>query len=333
MNAHQKNRQNRGTRVKICVGRDEIKNVLVDIPGFTKAQTSLDVKLDGIVLLEQRQFTALKGLRAAIKSRRVILSPLCLQLSVALVALARFTGDSSLHDKVVCTETSLKNTTYAKLIVFAQTLLDLGVANKLQLVAYKILDSFYGMFETAIIDLQAAINEELTVRDQQKQVATEIEELLKETGEIVTDISVMVETLRESHPALYELYKVASHLGDVPTTTLSARGQVLDAETGEAIVKCRLRITSAQLLEVPPLDDEVDESEKKKTASGSPEFTKSVKLTSVHGIFRYSNLPSGTYVLTAFRAGYSELKATFYVNTGQCADVIIKLQKINTAAA
>lgn len=332
MNANQKNRVNRGWRVKSCVERSEFTDVLNEFPGFPDSKASLDANLEGLIPLEKRQFTTLKGHIATKKSGRTVLTPMCLQLSVAMVALATFTGNSALLDKVACSATSLKKLTYAKLIVFAQTLLDLGSENRNDLVAYHIQDQFYDAMETAISALNAAMLAELTARDEQKQITVEIEQALKEIGEIQSRFALMAETLRESQPVFYEIFKAAYHLGDVSGNKLSAFGNVIDADTGEALSKCRLKITSFEPLVVPPAAGEDIDLLRKSTPSFT-DMMKSVKLTSIKGRFRYRNLPNGSYELTAFRAGFAEIKVTFFVNTGVTTEVNISLQKVADVAA
>jgi hypothetical protein len=333
MNVSQINRFSRDERSESTLESGEIVPLLQLIPGYSQRKVLLSTHMARVRTLRQQQFSISRGLTAVKNTRQAELIPFCLKLSVAGVAYGKNTKDAAFVKKAAIKKSKLEKLSFTKLIVFAQDLFDLGFPVSTDLVAYHITGTFFDDMQEAIHALEAAKLAANKAMDQQKQITAEIDQLLKLIDEDLAEIIIMVETLRDSQPVFCEVFSNATRINDVAGTTLSLVGSILDAATGEVIPKCRVRISGFTPLEEPATDEENTAASKKKSASGGTEFTKSVKFASANGMFRYKNLPSGTYELAVYMAGYLGQKVTFYVNTGLSTEISIRLQKTVVTAA
>jgi len=334
MNIMQKNRQTRDLNVKTCLEMGVIVAILAAIPEYAALKALLDAYMGRLEELQIKQFTYLRGLIAARMAWRTKTIAACLQLAAPLVALAVKTDDEALLAEATVTKSSLESLNYNELAAKSQKLQGLGSTHAPALVVYLITLAFLDGMETINSNYREALLAAQTGKTEQKQITTDIALTLKEIDEVIIRISLIVETLKESQPVFYELFRTAYRLINPATSTLSASGYVLDGLTGEAIVKCRLRIVDFVPLPEPTISDEkVAVVLAKKTSPSYTELTKSVKLSSPFGAFRYRNLANGTYVLAAYRSGYEETRVTFYVNNGECAELYIRMQKVITDAA
>lgn len=333
MTNDQENRMNRDLDVQTCVGRADIALVLGAITEYPGLKALLDAKNERLRGLKLRQFSNLRTQNAELKLWRVRITPVNLQLSAALIALGTNLEDPSILDEAKLTEASLNKLSNPNFVEKTQKLFSLCGTHSAALANYQITPAFLENYETMVDNLKSAFAAMVEAKAEQKQITEEIETLLKEVDNVVLRIAILFETLKETQPVFYGIFQAAYHVPDAPGSPFSAIGYAIDAETGLGIARCRLRITSFQPLENPP-----DPSGEKGVPMKNPtpsytDLMKSVKYTSPNAAFRYRNLPAGTYELTAYMAGYADVKLTFYVNTGKSTEVIIRLQKAATAAA
>jgi hypothetical protein len=333
MTNEQDNRLNRNLGVGACVERPEIAPVLGAVPEFPGLKASLDAKNGRLLLLKARQFADLRTLNAARDLWRLRVTPITLQLSAALVALGTKEEDPSILDEASFSPSLLKRFNDPNFVQKTQKILSLCSEHKAALTIYHVTSDMIESYETMVGDLGNAVKAVVDARAEKKQITREINTTLKETDTIIARIAIIVETLKEAYPVFYEIFRNACHVVNAPGSTLSANGLVVDADSGEGIAKCRLKITGYTPLVDPPEAVKENEVLKKSTTQSLTELTKSVKYTSRNAAFRYKNLPAGTYEIAAYLAGYNEVKSTFYVNTGITAELFIKLPKLATAAA
>lgn len=333
MRIEQEIRFYRDQAVQACVGRPDIAPLLGAVSEYPDLKMSLDAKIDRLQVLKTRQFANLRTQNAEVKIWRTRITPFSLQLSSALVALGTKLEDPSILDEATFSASKLKRLNDPNFVEKTQKLLSLGTTHIAALANYQITPEFLEKYETMCDNLKGAFTALVEAKVEQKQITEEIETTLKEIDTLLLRIAIIVDTFKETQPVIYGLFRAAYHVPNAPGSTLSASGYVFDAETGVGIAKCRLKITGFQPLEDPP-DASGEKGMMKK--SSTPSYTdmmKSVKYTSPNAAFRYKNLPAGTYELTAYLAGYSEVRVTFYVNTGLSAEVFIRLQKVATEAA
>jgi len=333
MRNEQENRLNRDLAVQACVERTDIAPVLGAVPEYPGLKASLDEKNGRLLLLKARQFADLRTLNATRDLLRVRATPITLQLSAALVALGTIDEDPSILDEASFSPSLLKRFSDPNFVQKTQKILSLCNAHKAALAIYHVTSDMIESYETLTGDLSNSARAVVDARAEKKQITREIDTTLKENDSVIARIAIIVETLKEAHPVFYEIFRNASHVANAPGSTLSANGSVVDADSGEGIAKCRLKITGYTPLLDPPEAVKENEVLKKSTTQSMTELTKSVKYTSPNAAFRFRNLPAGTYEITAYLAGYNEVKTTFYVNTGITAELFIKLPKLATAAA
>jgi hypothetical protein len=332
MTNEQENRFYRDLAIRACIGRPDIALILGAITEYPALETSLEAKTERLQVLKDTQFANLRTKNADVFIWRTRITPFSLQLSAALIALGTKLEDPTILDEAKCSEATLKRLSNSKLVEKTQKLLSLSGTHSAKLAIYQIIPAFLDNYETLFTGLRDAVAALVEAKAEQKQITREIKTTLKEVDDLILRIWLIVETLKESQPVFYGIFKALYHVPDAPTSALSASGYVVDAATGEGIAKCRIKITGFTPLADPPLPSNGNEVLKKSTTPSYTELTKSVKYTSPNAGFRYRNLQAGTYELTAYLAGYSEVKVTFYVNTGIPAEVFIRLHKLETEA-
>lgn len=333
MDINQKSRHDRNKRIKTTVEKPEILPLLVDIPGFVAKKASFDAHIQGVETEQQLQFTLLRGLIAAKKAWRIQIIPICVQCSAGLVALGTHIADAALVEQATFTKSSLKKLSYSNLVVAAQTLHSLGTTNSTALADFYLPPAFFENFETTLDGLKVAIDAVKTANDEQKKATSAINLHLKEADEDLWHISLKVATIQETQPEAYLLFQTAYHIINAGGSSISVVGYVMDADSSEPLHKARLKITGVEYLEEPPTVGETNEGPVKKTTPSYTDFIKSVKFTSPNGVFKFKNMPSGTYELTVYMSGYVRTTVTLYVNTGNCYEVFVRLQKAATAVA
>lgn len=333
MNNSQKNELIMNKRAKTCLERSEIATILALIPEYAAFKAALDANILTLESLQDMQFSLRKGLFANKILWREKITPPSLTLAAALVALGSKLEDTAILEEATFTASFLRNMSYAAVAAKGQILCDLGTANETGLAIYNITPAFLVSYQKTIDSFKAAIEASNSGMDEQKRITRDINLGLKATAEALFRIAIIFETLKDTQPASYEMFRNAIRVYTAPVFTLSATGYVLDDETGLPIKKCRLKVTSVELLQEPPGVGGEPVMNGKSTTSVSSELTKTVKLTSALGGFRYKNLANGTYEVTAFRSGYTDLPVTFHVNNGECAEVYFRMQKTKQTAA
>jgi hypothetical protein len=329
----QKNRLTKNRRVKSSVEDAVIAPVLAGITEFPSLKSSLDnqiVKVDALQLKQENDLKLLNANRMTGRNKTVFV---CLQLAAALLALGTKTENNELILEASINKSGLRKLNHADLAAKAAALLALGVAHSPELAIYLITPSFLDNMETTINEFSEAIDAANTGRDRQKQCTEDIELSLKDSDIVIGRVALIMETLKEAYPESYATFRNACRIINTGGSSVMASGTVLDAETGEAISRCRIKITAFELLEEPPADGEENEGSTRRRTPSYTDMIKSVKFTSTKGAFRYKNLADGTYEVTAFRSGYSNTKTTFYVNRGECAEVYLRMQKVKKSAA
>jgi hypothetical protein len=334
MKTSELNRQTMVIRVDSCLDATDFALALAPITEYPPCKVSLGTNIGWLDQLQKKQFTNLRFLIVSRNAGRTKTIAVDMKLSAALKALAIKTENQSLLDEATFTKTSLTRLSFNQLAAKTQTLFGLATTYSAQLGIYGLTPAIIDTMETTISDFVAAINAAEAGKDDQKQITADISKVLDtiEKDDIYR-ISLMVDTLKDTHPALYERFAIAKRVINTGGANISAKGKVIDFETGQPVPNCKIMITSAQPQEYPVPAGEQEPVEKKKTASGSPEFTKSVKISSQNGGWWYKNLPDGAYELTAFKMGFTEQRMQFFVNTGEITQITVRLQKLKTAVA
>ena len=333
MNNSQKNELIMNKRAKTCLERSEIAVILALIPEYAAFKEALDANILTLETLQDMQFSLRKSLFANKILWREKITPPSLTIAAALVALGSKLEDTAILEEATFTASYFRNMSFAAVAAKGQILCNLGNANETGLAIYNITPAFLVTYQKTIDSYKAAIEASDSAMDQQKRITSDINLAFKATGESIFRIAIIFETLKGTQPAAYEMFRNAIRVNNAPVYSLSATGYVFDEETGLPIKKCRLKVTAVQLLQDPPGVEGEPLMNGKSTTIASSELTKTVKLTSSLGGFRYKNLPNGTYEVTAFRSGYNNLPVTFHVNNGDCAEVNFRMQKSKQEAA
>ena len=124
----------------------------------------------------------------------------------------------------------------------------------------------------------------------------------------------LVELLKDTKPGIYSEYGNMRKIILKAGRTLSLKGKAINASTGDAIWGAIVSITRVE-----------NPDSKGKTDT---DVQKTVKRTSTRGGFQISSLPSGTYIITVTKAGYTSEPITVYINDGEMTRVVIKMVKL-----
>jgi hypothetical protein len=288
--------------------------ITTPLPNFPANNTQLVntiTQIQTIAELQDFEKTGITDNKSQLKSTVCILSA---DSSRKLVAFAMFTNNSVLLKEIKISESELKRLADAELKTKAQEIYDRAQSNVAALTAYGITAVTQTTLLNAINAFNTSIPKPRLGIDEKKQATQQLVVLFKTLDTTLDNIDAVVEIVRLSQPNFYNGYKTARKIIVTGSNTLSVKGLVTDATTGEPVKGVTLMFA---------LDGGTMMAKSAKASSKTANVI--TKKTAEKGGFKIQSLPAGTYQVTIKKVGYPDKIVSIDVNDGEMTDLDVSI--------
>ncbi|MTK52945.1 carboxypeptidase-like regulatory domain-containing protein [Paludibacter sp.] len=216
---------------------------------------------------------------------------------------AVYTKDSALQKATKYTESDLNRLLDVELIQVAKGLYDKVNAQLPNLAPYGLTDDTQATFLKDIMLYETAIPEIKKGKLDQKNVTTQLGENFDSANEIIDNLDLLVEIVRNSDPQFYADYQNLRKV-EPSYSTVQLRAKVKDATTEMPIANVKLSFTY--------------------NGNSKPEF---VKQTAAKGGIMVRSMAEGIYTIAINKIGYQPQTITATVASDALCSLDIKLVK------
>ena len=152
------------------------------------------------------------------------------------------------------------------------------------------------------------VNAPRTELMKQSQVTSRVADLFAKADEALKKLDALVEIVRMDHPDFYEVYQRSRKIVMTGKSSISMRGTVVDAVTGEPVIGAIVTIVAIE--GTPALPD-----------------GKIVKVSADKGGFNVKSMGDGMYRLQASKPGFKDCFTEVAVSCSELTVVELKLEK------
>ena len=289
------------------VANAAITATLPNYAGFFSAVTS---GISQIHSIRAQQEADKKGIAISKSQLKANLIVVAMDVVRKMVAYATIGANSELLQEVNYSQSDLKLSADTILKDRCQVIYDRANANVAALAAYGVTPAIVANLLTALNAYNVAIPKpRLGITD--KKLATEqLAQTLKVVDDNLAKIDVLVEIVKVSQAAFYSKYKNARKIVETGVGTLSVKGKITDAESGEGLKGATVSFAT-------------EATGKAINVGGAM-----VKKSAEKGGFNIKSLAEGSYTVTVSMPGYKDAVATVYVTDGALSVVDVKLEKV-----
>ena len=279
---------------------------------ITILQTTI-LQIQAIAELQDFEKTGIAETKRQLKDALVALAD---DGSRKLTAYAKFTGNTVLLKEIKISETELKRQADADLKTKAQEIYDRAQANVAALATYGITAASQTALLNAINAFNAAIPKPRLGIDERKQATQQLVVLFDTMNTTLVNIDTAVAIVKNAQPVFYKGYITARKVIRTGSKTVSVKGLVTDAATGEPIKG--VTVTFA-------LDGGTPMAAR--SAKAGAHTAAVTKKTAEKGGLQVKSLPTGTYIVTLRKAGYADEVVTIYVNDGEMTVLNVSISR------
>ena len=286
--------------------------ILTPLPNFATNETAFQNAITQIQESgEQQNFdkTGIAGSKSQLKQSLVTLAA---DSSRKLTAFAKFTSNQTLLSEINYSESDLKRRADTNLKNAAQGIYDRAQPIIDSLATYGITTTTQAALLNAINAFNTAIPKPRLGITAKKQSTAQLASLFKTADTALENIDTAVEIVRLTQVNFYNGYKTARKIVLTGGNSVSVKGIVTDASTGEPIKLATLKFSANGT------------SAKLKALNGNGDLSKK---TAEKGGFMIKTLGEGTYQVTITKPGYHEQTVTVNVSNGEMNVLDIKLDK------
>ena len=291
------------------VANAAITATLPNYAGFFSGVSGGIVQIQTIRALQEADKTSITGNKSQLKANLIVLA---MDVSRKVVAYATIVNNTELLQEVNYAESDLKKCADTILKDRCQVIYDRANANVAALATYGITPAINANLLTAVNAFNAAIPKPRLGITDKKRATEQLALLLKEVDDNLAKIDVLVEIVKVSQPTFYSKYKTARKIIATGVGTLSVKGKITDAESGEGLKGARVSFAA-------DASDGIV-----KTGSGAAKVKKSAE----QGGFNIKSLAEGSYTVTVSKPGYKDAVVTVYVTDGALSVVDVALEKL-----
>jgi hypothetical protein len=276
--------------------------ITTPLPNYTTNFTIVQETIPQIQVIAEVQDFDKTGIRESKLQLRTTLWTLAADNSRKLSVFAKFTNNMVLLREIKISETNLKRLADADLKTKAQEIYNRAQENLESLAAYGITADTQTALQNAITAFNISIPKPRLGIEEKKQATIQLATLFKILDKALDDIDAAVEIVRLSQPAFYRGYKTARKVIITSAGSLSAKGFVTDAASGEGISGATLtfRLNGKIML---------------------------TKRTATKGGYNIKSLPEGVYNVTVSKIGCKEQVLTVAVTDGAMCELDVELEK------
>lgn len=301
MNGYQESKLNMYLASRDYLGDNAI--ILDPLPNFQANYRAFQDSINQIQQSGEQQNFNKSGIATGKSQLKQALVTLAADTARKLTAFAKFSNNNTLLGEVSYSESDLKRCADTNLYNSAQGIYDRAQSNIDALTAYGITAAS----QTALIDAINAFNTSIPKPrlgiTEKKQSTAQLALLFKAADNALGNIDMAVEIVRLTQVNFYNGYKTARKLIQTGSGSLSVKGAITDALSGEPLKGVTLTFVSNDGVE--PFDKE----------------------TADKGGFMVKAVQEGTYQVTASKEGYKEKTVTISVNDGEMSKLDLELER------
>jgi hypothetical protein len=280
------------------------------IPYFLMKYAPFEKSVSEIQVISEMQKNVITGLAKEKMKLREALIKISADYSRMLSAIAKFSNDSNLMDKVRFTVSDLKRMSDVALKDYAEIIYDKVGENISKLAEYEITPDSQKIYQDLIISYNASLSTPRTGIAEKSQTTRKLAELFKQADAALTELDFAIEAVQTKQPDLYNGYKAVR--------------KIVDSGTG----KLALKATATDLLSGKPVKGVIfsfhPEGTEMTITSGNGII---IKKTADKGIFHIKSMQAGTYKVVVNKPGYKEKEVMLNVADGERSDLKVELEK------
>lgn len=289
------------------------------LPNCSIYVTNFQNSITGIQTYAEQQMFDKSGISASKKQLRNTLVALAIDTSRKLTAYAKFANNQVLLKETKFTESDLKSGADTTLRDYAQGIYDRAQTNLTALATYGVSAATQTALQAAITAFVASIPKPRLGITDKKQSTIQLAKNFEAADLALENIDIIIEMVRVSQANFYNGYKTARKIVETGKNSLSVKGVVTDAATGEPL--------KGAIINFCP---ECAEPTQKVAANGMSAAKEEVvltKRTAEKGGFNIKSLPEGVYSVTIKKNGYKEQVVTVAVTDGETGDLNVGLAR------
>jgi hypothetical protein len=286
--------------------------ILTPLNKYTETKTSYDGHITELQTTSMQQQSNNKGRALLKKQRKFELISFTMQVVSILIAYATFEEKPDLLTQINYNRSKLMKLAINSLREKTLEVWEVATALQAALDAYGLRDAHLDNLAAAIEAFELVMQKPQESKSLRKELTARLKLLRKALDTDLDKLDKLVDLLREIDLVLHTQYYNMRRIDDNGRTKIALTASTIDSITGAGLENAKYTFE--------PADTGVKEA-------GSPEFTKSVKFTSINGGFRIKSLPTGTYSCTVELKGYITQTFNVYVNAGVLTRVKVALVK------
>lgn len=280
------------------------------VPKLPEIYSNLEKAISQIQAIGEEQKDVKTGFAKDKNRLREQLITIAADNSGKLAAIARFTKNETLMDKVRFTLSELKRMKDVELKDYAEIIYDNVESNLDKLAEYENSPESQKVFLETIKAYNAALSTPRTGIADKKKSTQKLVVLFTEADAIVEEMDYAINAVRFKNTDFTNAYRTVRRLVDTGTGNLALKGIAWDNSTG-------LPLKGVRFIFQP-------EGGTTLTAGGNGEL---VKKTAEKGSFNIKNMPAGTYTVSISKPGYKTKEVKVSVANGERSEIVVEMER------
>ena len=281
------------------------EQVTATLPNMVEYQSSLDRLIDQVLGLSLAQQQALTSISSEKNKLRARLVDMVLDTSRKIHAYAVYVKDESLQRETKMSESNLKVCSDIELVNDAQNLVARGTSILAIIAPYGINESDMLNLKQLTVDFAESIPQVRKKQVEKQSLTKQLGIAFAEADKIVSEIDALVEIVHKNQPTFYANYKASRRIVDLTGGSITAKGKVVDAVTGNGLSDVSISFHEDENLSEPVLEKE----------------------TAKKGGFLIKSLDEGVYTVVVEKIGYKTQTLKFTVTDDAMNELIVKMEK------
>jgi hypothetical protein len=289
-----------------------ILNLLIGklIPFFEEKYALFEKFIKEIQAMGEVQKDAITGIaKEKTKLKRAVIK-ISSDYSKMLAAIAKFSRDDKLMDKVRFRISDLRKMTDVALKDYAQIIYDKVDENIDKLTQYDITPDTQKVFKDLLDSYDASLSTPRTGIAEKSQTTRKLAELFAETDAALLELDFAIEAGGLKQPDFCSGYKAVRKLVDTGSGKLSLKAFAVDLASGDLI--------KGVLFKFQP------DTTQSALTGGNGEI---IKKTADKGIFHIKKMPAGTYKVDVSKPGYKDKEVSISVADGERSELKVEMEK------
>jgi hypothetical protein len=287
------------------------ESVAKAIPNYFACYTTLEGTIKEIQSIGELQKEVKTGFAKDKKRLKETLITIAADNSRKLAAVAKFTKNETLMDKVRFSISELNRMTDVALKDYAEIIYDKVNSNIEKLAEYEVTQDTQKVFMDTITAYDASLSTPRSGIAEKRKATAKLTVLFDSADAALEGMDIAAGTIQLKNPDFINGYKTVRKLIETSAGNIALKGSAKDTESGEPVkgVLFIFRHTSG-----------MDSSFK----SGNGEISKK---TAEKGHFNIKSMPSGTYQVLVSKPGYKDKTVTVSVADGEISKLVVELEK------